>query len=683
MTRAARVLPPRRASRAAAVLAAASILGALGCSEPEDETLPLGPQGVPESGLEAPSEEGRNPHAAAGPTAIRFDDVSEACGISTVNHSGREGVKEYLPEAVGTGPSWLDFDGDGWLDLYVPDGDVYSNYVRKEEVDPASGARGVRLVPKSPRPERFRDQLWRNRGDGTFEDVAERAGVADENWSFGSTAADFDGDGWTDLFVANFGACRLYRNNGDGSFTDVAPSVGLAEATAQGRWNTCGAVGDYDGDGRLDLYVAAYSDIAAEVERQRIERQLPEGTPVEAISGRSCRWKAIRAYCGPLGLVAQPDLLFRGMADGTYLDVTDAVGLRPREAKYAFTSLFYDVNDDGLPDVYVANDSVENFFWQQERDAEGRVRFRDTSDILGVKYGQQLNAQASMGAAVADVNRDGIFDLFVTNFSHDYNNVYVGHRAKGSAGGFYFRDRGLQVMGQAVYYDLSWGCGWYDFDNDRDLDLYVANGHVYKEIDLFEKTGTPYDQWNAIFECLEAETLKYREIGPKAKVPAGVNPADLDAGSGAQAKKCSRGAAFGDFDNDGFVDVFVQNMNAAPTLIRNAAAPGADRRWVKIGLRQPGRNRDALGAKVRVTAGGVTQTFPVLRVTSFLGCDDPRLPVGLGSAETCDVEVTWPPTGEAGGERATTRFEGLAAGSWWILDRATGKAEKGPLPRAR
>jgi hypothetical protein len=670
---------PRRAHllvpllRALALLLATALL-VPGCGDREDPK-PADPSSRPAP----PTHEMENPNANAGPTAIRLEDVSEASGITATNHSGRDGVKEFLLEAVGTGPSWLDYDGDGLLDLYVPDGDVFQNYVLDYAMDPETGKRVARLVPKQPRPEPHRNQLWHNLGNGRFEDVAEKAGVADESWSFGSTAFDFDGDGRTDIFVANFGPNRLYHNNGDGTFTDVAPAVGLTGPP--GTWSTCGAVADYDGDGRLDIFVTAYADPAYEVERQRSDRGLPPNTPVESIGGRSCRWKTIRAYCGPLGLVAQHDRLYHQEADGTFRDVTEEVSLLPRDPKYAFTAIFHDVNDDGLPDIYVANDSVENFLWIQERDEHGRPRFRERADAMGVKYGGNLNGQASMGAALADVNQDGIFDLFVTNFSHDYNNLFVGHRAEGAGGDTYFTDRGLQLMGQAVYFDLSWGCGWIDFDDDADADLYIANGHVYKEIDLFEKTGTQYDQYNALFECLDAKNMTYRELGPKAYVPPGVDPKDLDAGPGLAVKKCSRGAAFGDYDNDGFMDVFVQNMNSTPTLIRNATPPSASRNWAKFVLRQPGKNREALGGSIAVTAGGRTQRFPVLRVSSFLGCDDPRIHVGLGAATTCDVKVAWPPTGEPGGERTTTEFHGLQAGRLWLLDRASGEAEALPLPK--
>jgi hypothetical protein len=330
-----------------------------------------------------------------------------------------------------------------------------------------------------------------------------------------------------------------------------------------------------------------------------------------------------------------------------------------------------------LLDIYVANDSVENFMWQQSRDSQGRVRFRDTSDQIGIKVGSQISPQASMGMALGDVNHDGLQDIVVTNFSHDYNNLYIANRAA-SGRTVFFKDKGLSAMGQAVYYDLSWGVGLYDFENDGDLDLYVANGHVYKEIDLFEKTGTAYAQQNALFECMEPETLGFREIGAKAQRNAHPDtPKEgLYAGDGMEVSQCSRQASFADYNNDGRMDILVQNMNVAPTLLENTSrvsSRGGD--WVKLSLVQPGGNREALGARIKVTAGGRALTQHVVRQKSFLGADDPRLHFGLGAATTCDVEVRWP-----GSEMDTTIFSGLDVGRHYELDRATGKALVLDLP---
>jgi hypothetical protein len=601
------------------------------------------------------------------PPAFRFEDVAAAAGIAAVNHSGRRGVKEYLVEAVGVGPAWLDYDGDGDLDLYEPEGNVLSNYRLVHEPDPARpGANRPALRAKEPQPEVLRDRLWRNDGGGAFTDVAEAAGVADERWSFGALAFDYDGDGWTDLFLANLGKDRLYRNLGNGTFQDVAEAVGVAGDDT--KWSTCATCGDYDGDGRLDLYVARYADVAAELERQRVGRRLPEGTPPESIKGRSCKWRGLDAYCGPVGLVAQHDSLFRQLEDGTFRDVSVEAGVRPPAAKYAFQSLFVDYDGDGLLDLYVANDSEENFLFRQERGADGTIRFRDVADPLGVKFGPNQNAQASMGAAVVDVNQDGLLDVFVTNFSHDYNNLFVGRRYE-ETGHFVFRDRGLQVMGKEVFYDLSWGCGWYDFDLDGDLDVLIANGHVYKEADLFAKNQTTYEQHCAVFECLDAKTLSFREVGPKAEVVAPHRPEDLFAGRGLEVKKCWRGAAFADFDDDGDTDVFVQAMNDTPALLRNDVEKGAGRGFLRLSLSQPGGNREAIGATVVVRAPGrPDQTFPVTRGGSFLGTDDPRLLVGLGAAPTATVVVRWPGGG-------TTEHPGLGAGSHHVLSR-DGASEK-------
>ncbi len=624
-----------------------------------------------------PSGPAVDPWVDAPATKIRFDDMTAEAGMTAVNHSGRAGVKEFLIEAVGPGCCWLDYDGDGFLDLYVPDGDVFSNYDLVHEADPSNPSELRALLrEKTDRKEIFRDQLWRNNGDGTFTDVALEAGIDEQRWSFGATAFDYDADGLMDIFVANFGPNRLYRNNGNGTFTDIAEKVGVLGDPAQ--WSTCVGVADVDGDDRLDLYVAAYSDPAAEVERMRVVQELKLGVPVQSVSGRACRWRAIPAYCGPIGLVGQHDNFYRQMEDGTFDDLTVQYGLRPRIGLYAFTSLIWDFNEDGLLDIYVANDSIENTMWQQERTASGQIRFRDTSDTLGIKYGRQITPQASMGMSAVDIDQDGRIDIFITNFSHDYNNVHVQKIVGGQGGAVYYKDRGLPTMGQQVYYDLSWGCGWYDFDNDGDLDLYVANGHVYKEIDLFAKTGAKYDQLNALFENMDPKSIGMREIGTKAQQNAGpeTNKENLDAGDGMAVARCSRQACFGDFDNDGRMDVVVLNMNEAPTVLRNTSRTGPDANWVKLSLRQPGGNREALGAFLEVTAGGKTQRMAVIRQKSFLGCDDPREHFGLGSATDCTVRVIWP-----GADREATEFGPLEAGAWYVLDRATGNAEKQALPQ--
>lgn len=625
-------------------------------------------------GLNARPEADVYEWADAGPTKIRLEDVTARAGISYVNHSGREGVKEFLLEAVGVGPAWLDYDGDGLLDLYIPDGDVFSNYTL--DMYKHEGETELRpiLNGKPKKAEIFEDKLWRNNGDGTFTDVSRETGIYDDRWSFGATVLDYNADGHPDIFVANFGKNRLWRNTGNGGFEDVAELVGVAGHPAD--WSTCAAVGDIDGDGLLDLYVSQYADPAEEVDRQRLDRDLPLGTPVEAISGRTCRWRSMRAYCGPLGLVGQHDVMFRQKRDGTFEDVTEKWQLIPKVPKYGFTTLLFDYNADGLLDIYVANDSEENFMWEQERLEDGSVRFRDTSDTLGVKYGYNNAAQASMGASVADFNDDGKLDMFVTNFSHDYNNIYLLHTSGTEpAVTYWFKDRGLQVMGQAVFYDLSWGCGWHDLDNDGDLDLYFANGHVYKEIDLFAKTGANYEQLNSLFECMDASRLGFREIGTKGQenAPEGVDPKDLDAGTGMALLGCSRGAAFADFDNDGRMDVFIQNMNTAPHMIRNVSQGGG---FAKLVLRQPGGNRDAIGARVIVTVGERTQAFAVDRCTSFLGSNDPRIHVGLGDAATFNVRVIWP-----GAEKVSTTYTGLEAGKLFMLDRASGKAVPQKLPQ--
>lgn len=676
-------LPARTAVRPVARLLGGLLLLALVACGGEPSPSP-GPQDRPGpaavgneggtqagSGMEAPKG-AWNPFPELGPPAIRLRDWGAGSGMATVNHSGTAGVKEFLIEAVGVGPAFLDFDRDGLLDVYMPDGDEFLNYTLVRTLDPATGTVEARLQRKAEPVVRYRDQLWRNNGDGTFTDVAEKAGVADERWSFGATAADFDADGWTDLYVSNFGRNRLWRNNRNGTFSDVAESLGAG--VSDHVWSTCSAVADLDGDERLDLYVAAYADPAHEVEKRRLEKGLPEATPVEAITGRACRWKRVLAYCGPIGLSGQHDTFLSQQADGTFEDRTVAVGMRPPVARYGFQALAWDWNEDGRMDVYVANDSVESFLFQAEVAKDGALRFRELAEMLGVKYGANVQPQAGMGATVADLNRDGLFDIFKTNFALDYNNMYLAHRTRPQGGQLYFKDRGLAALGQPLYFDLKWGCGWVDLDNDGDLDLYVANGHVYKEVDLQEQTGSSYDQLNALVETVDQANLGFREIGRKAVDRLGPAGAHLACGDGMDIRKCSRGAGFADLNNDGRLDIVVTNMNAPPDVIVNDTPRTEGRNWALLSLEQAGANREALGAALEIRAGSATWRQPVIRAWSFLGSNDPRLHVGLGPAATFDVTVTWP-----GLERAQTTYRGLKAGTHWTLRRQDGQAVEVPL----
>ncbi|MGE0190938.1 MAG: CRTAC1 family protein [Planctomycetota bacterium] len=602
--------------------------------------------------------------AAAGSTRLRFDDASAASGISAVNHTGRAGTKEFLIEAMGPGPAWLDADGDGWLDLFLPDGEGLGAYELVEVPEPGTRRARPLLRRRDDADSPGGDTLWRNRGDGTFEDVTRAAGIAGRGWSFGALAFDMEGDGDTDVLVARFGKNLLWRNLGDGTFEEVGEALGVAGPVW--AWTTCAAAGDLDGDGRLDLYLAQYADPAAEVAKRRDDPNqadlLPPGAAPDRIGGRACRWQGLTTYCGPIGLDAQHDVVLRQREDGTFEDVTAAWGFVPPAAQYGFQVLIVDLSEDGLLDVFVANDSVENFLWVQSRAPDGTPRFRDDATVRGVKLGTNDSPQASMGAAVADADQDGLLDLAATNFSRDYNNIWKARRVK-HTGMVFFRDRGLALIGAATYMDLSWGVGWQDFDNDADLDLFIANGHVYREVDDAPGLGS-YAQPNTLFECMDVADLGYREVGAKAmRHPGGgVEPAALDAGPGLEIEASSRGAAFGDYDDDGRVDVFVGNMNERPSLLHNVSRDGGT--WVKLVLQQPGPNREAVGARLRVASGGRTQTFPVLRGSSFLGTDDPRVHVGLGAAATCDVQVDWPAP-----QPTTVRYAGLEAGAMHRLRR--------------
>ncbi len=506
---------------------------------------------------------------------IHFVDIAEQAGLHLENVCGNR-EKKYIVEAKGGGMASFDYDNDGDLDLYVINGSKLEGFAAGQEP---------------------RNALYRNEGDGTFRDVAEQAGVADTSWGMGCVAADYDNDGDADLYVANFGRNRLYRNEGDGTFRDVAEQAGVADQ----RMSTGCAFGDYDRDGFLDLYVANYIHFDMNFR------------PVSVDAGM---WRGIKVFYGPRGLKGAADVLFHNQGDGTFRDVTEEAGVVDGDRRYGFAVLFHDFDDDGDADIFVANDSGRNMLYQNE----GNGRFSDVAVERGVAFLGNGEAQACMGAAFGDYDNDGDFDLYVTNFAEDYNTLY-----QNDGKGFFADVTSLARMLYPTWKQVGWGAGFADLDNDGREDLFVANGHVYHQIDQFDQ-GSSYPQRNIVFWN--------RGDGTFADVSA-------IAGPGLEVEKVSRGASLGDFDNDGDIDIAVLNLNDTPTLLRNDT-PG-DNHWLSIRTRGSQSNRDGIGARVRVAVGAQVQVREIHAGSNFISQDDIRAHFGLGQAERVDrLEVEWP-----------------------------------------
>jgi hypothetical protein len=446
--------------------------------------------------------------------------------------------------------------------------------------------------------------LFHNNHDGTFTDVTEKAGVANERWGFGVAVADYVNDGWPDIYVANYGKNRLYHNNHDGTFTDVA---GKAQVTL-GGWSTGPTWGDYDHDGLLDLFVPGY---------QKFDVDHPVIAGKGGLPAGSCQFRGVNIFCGPLGLIGESDHLFHNNGDGTFTDVSEAAGVADQKGRYGFASLFIDLDDDGWLDLVVANDSVPNYFYRNQHDGT----FADISYISGVAVNQDGRAQSSMGIGAGDYDRDGKVDLFITTFSDDYKTLY---RNDGDGN---FTDVTFKAgVGSATIPFLSWGTGFLDFDNDGLLDIFIANGHVYPIADTSD-WGTTWAQRPLLFRNLDGK--KFQEV------PAATR-------SGLAAVVSGRGAAFGDLFNDGRIDVVINNIDATPTLLRNAVRN--TNHWLTLKLTGgPKSPRDAIGAKVFVTAGGIRQRADVCSGGSYGSSSDRRLHFGLGTAEKVDkLEIRWP-----------------------------------------
>lgn len=515
---------------------------------------------------------------------VIFTDVTQKSGLASfLHHSGTE-QKKYILEVPGSGVAILDYDNDGWPDIYLLNGSTLDAY------------RGKERAPRAA--------LFHNNRDGTFTDVTAKAGVANERWGFGVAVGDYDNDGWPDLFVTNFGQARLYHNNHDGTFTDVAEKAGVA----LNGWYTAATWGDYDGDGRLDLFVAGYV---------RFDVDHPPEPGGNGVSYNFCQYRGQTVMCGPRGLPGEHDHLFHNNGDGTFTDVSEKAGVSDPDGYYGFAAAFVDVDDDGKLDLVVANDSTPNYLYRNRGDGT----FEDASYASGFALNENGREQASMGLAIGDYNNDGLVDLYVTNFSDDYNTLY-----KNDSGGN-FTDVSFQAgVGQATIPFLGWGTGFLDYDNDGWKDIFVANGHVYRGVDSLD-WGTTWAQRPLLFHNRDGSHFDL--------VPAAT-------GSGLARVVPARGAAFADLFNDGRVDVVLNNLDAPPLLLRNVVS--SKNHWLGIKLiGGPRSPRDAIGATVFLKANGVTQRADVISGGSYCSSSDLRLHFGLGAASKVDeAEIRWP-----------------------------------------
>jgi hypothetical protein len=553
---------------------------------PANAQLPMATAGVHKTVLDS-----ENRPITAGGTVedgpIIFVDTAEKAGLTSWKHVMGTPQRKFILETVGSGVALLDYDNDGWLDIYLVNGATYASLLGKETPPHAA--------------------LFHNNHDGTFTNVTEKAGVGNDRWGFGATVGDFDNDGWPDLYVTNFGKNRLYRNNHDGTFTDVAEKAGVT----LGNWSTGATFGDYDGDGNLDLFVPGY--VHYEIERPPIP-----GSSMVAFP--TCQFRSVNIMCGPRGLRGEPDHLFHSNGDGTFTDVSKKAGVEDPRGFYGLASVFADVNNDGKVDLVVANDSTPNFLYLNRGDGT----FEDVSYASGFALNENGRETASMGIAIGDYLNNGLLDLCITTFSDDYKPLY---RNDGEGN---YTDVSYQAgIAEVTIPFLGWGAGFLDFDNDGWKDLFFANGHVYPEVDQ-TNWGTTFAQRPLFF--------RNKRNGKFELVPA-------RKGTGLGLTLSARGAAFGDLFNDGKIDVVINQLGNVPALLRNVNSD--QNHWLGLkligGRKSP---RDATGATVYVTAGGFRQRGDVLSGGSYASNNDPRVHFGLGAARSVErVEVHWPSGG--------------------------------------
>lgn len=525
-----------------------------------------------------------NPAPQLDDPGVSFLNVARESGLNVKTIFGGEHKNKYLLETTGCGVAFYDYDNDGWLDIFLVNGSRLEGFPAGAE-------------PTS--------HLFRNNRDGTFTDVTAKAGVAHSGWGQGVCIGDYDNDGWEDLFVTYYGKNVLYHNNGDGTFTDVSQKAGVAGKGT--RWNTGCAFVDYDRDGHLDLFVANYIDM------DLATAPVPESGP--------CLYKGVLVACGPPGLRGGKNILYHNNRDGTFADVSAAAGIFRANGTYGLGVLTADFDNDGWPDIYVANDSTASALYQNKKNG----KFEDVAIEAGCALSPDGKPQAGMGLAAADYDLDGNLDILKTNFAGDTPSLYH------NLGGGNFEDATFTAGLGAHTQFLGWGCGFFDFDNDGWPDILICNGHVYPEVEQL-KTEARYAQRKLLYRNLR--NGRFADIS-------------LQVGPGISDPAACRGCAFGDFDNDGDIDVVVNTMNDYPQLLRCDSKLANN--WIKVRTIGTKSNRSGIGARIACVTHVPGESKPHRQIDevrsggSYISQNDLRVHFGLGNAELVDLlEIRWP-----------------------------------------